>query len=74
MFSTGNVVKSFKESKSAINSYFFGPEGTDKLTVKRFIAFQEKLQVRGTVAAAWPYVILLCITPIQVFRKCLFKW
>ncbi|XP_076800995.1 calcium uptake protein 1, mitochondrial-like [Clavelina lepadiformis] len=42
---TGNVVKSFKDSNSAISSYFFGPTGTEqKLTVQRFIEFQQQLQ------------------------------
>nr|CAB3263834.1 calcium uptake protein 1, mitochondrial [Phallusia mammillata] len=41
---TGNVVKPFKESKSAITSYFFGEDGSQKLTVKKFIAFQQRLQ------------------------------
>uniref|UniRef100_H2ZED0 Calcium uptake protein 1, mitochondrial n=1 Tax=Ciona savignyi TaxID=51511 RepID=H2ZED0_CIOSA len=42
---TGNVVKPFKDSNSAITSYFFGPTGKEhKLTVQRFVEFQEKLQ------------------------------
>lgn len=42
---TGNVVKSFKDSNSAIISYFFGPSGEEKkLTVKKFTDFQLKLQ------------------------------
>nr|XP_002128176.1 calcium uptake protein 1, mitochondrial [Ciona intestinalis] len=42
---TGNVVKTFKESNSAITSYFFGPTGRErKLTVQKFVEFQEKLQ------------------------------
>ncbi|XP_039257817.2 calcium uptake protein 1, mitochondrial-like isoform X1 [Styela clava] len=43
---TGNVVKSFKDSNSAISSYFFGTESDQKqkLTVKKFIEFQLKLQ------------------------------
>lgn len=42
---TGNVVKSFRDSKSALVSYFFGPTGRErKLTVDKFIAFQKQLQ------------------------------
>lgn len=42
---TGNVVKSLKESNSAITSYLFGstPRST-KLTAAKFIKFQVKLQ------------------------------
>jgi len=42
---TGNVVRPFSESNSAIITYFFGPpEDRKKLTVKRFIEFQKNLQ------------------------------
>ena len=39
-------MKTFKESNSAIAAYFFGPSGKErKLTVQKFIEFQQRLQV-----------------------------
>ena len=48
--SLGNVAKSFKESNSALVTYFFGPTGKEKkLTVDKFVEFQQKLQVRWLI-------------------------
>lgn len=58
----GSVVKSFKESRSAITSYFFGDDGTQKLTVKKFIEFQQRLQVSFTIWYLFMFTgVLACI-------------
>lgn len=40
----GNTGNTFKGVNSALTTYFFGPTNNEKLTIEKFLDFQEQLQ------------------------------
>ena len=61
---TGNVVK---EVSSALQTYFFGPDGNNKLTAKEFIKFQHELHkeiLKLEVRIVQPFFFLLAATSV----------